>query len=282
MSPAKKVWFITGSNSGFGRCLTEAVLKKGDCVVATTRHPEEIEELVEQYSDTVKAVTLDITNSEQIQQAVETALSTFERIDVLVNNAGFATLGAVEEVSEEKARYQFEVNCFGTLNLTKAILPHFRQRHSGHIVNISSVAGVTSAAGIGIYAASKFAVEGFSEALAQEVAPLGIKLTLIEPGAFRTNATGDSLATAEDRIDDYKSTAGEFIKMQQQSNGKQPGNPDKAAQVMIKVVESDNPPLRLLLGEDALKNARQKIESYQREIKDWQEVSLSTSFENAR
>ena len=177
-SKGSKVWFITGSNSGFGRSLTEAVLAKGDRVVATTRHPEEIENLVKQYPDTVKAVSLDITKAEEISSAIDTALSTFGRVDVLVNNAGFGTLGAVEEIAEEQVRYQFEVNCFGTLNLTKAMLPHFRQRKSGHILNVSSVGGFTAFPGTGIYCATKFAIEGYSEALAKEIAPLGIKLTL--------------------------------------------------------------------------------------------------------
>ena len=277
----KKVWFITGSNSGFGRSLTEAVLDKGDKVVATTRHPEEIEDLVQQYPDTVKAVPLDITKAEEISSAIDTALSTFGQIDVLVNNAGFGTLGAVEEISDEQVRNQFEVNCFGTLNLTKALLPHFRQRKSGHILNVSSVGGFTSFPGTGIYSATKFAIEGYSEALAKEIAPLGIKLTLVEPGAFRTDFAGD-LATSENPIDDYEETAHKFVKMQEEMSGEQPKDPDKAAQAMIKVVESDNPPMRLVLGEDALKATRQKIETFQKELDEWEDVTLSTSFEDAK
>ena len=277
-----KVWFITGSNSGFGRSLTEAVLAKGDNVVATTRHPEEIQDLVEQYPDTVKAVTLDITKSEEISKAIDTALSTFGQVDVLVNNAGFGTLGAVEEIEDEQVRKQFEVNCFGTLNLTKALLPHFRQKKSGHILNVSSVGGFTSFPGTGIYSATKFAIEGYSEALAKEITPLGIKLTLVEPGAFRTEFAGDSLATPENPIDDYEETAHKFVKQQEEMSGEQPGDPDKAAQAMIKVVESDNPPMRLVLGEDALKGVRQKIETFQQELKEWEDVTLSTSFEDAK
>ena len=277
-----KVWFITGSNSSFGRSLTEAVLAKGDNVVATTRHPEEIQDLVEQYPDTVKAVTLDITKSEEISKAIDTALSTFGQVDVLVNNAGFGTLGAVEEIEDEQVRKQFEVNCFGTLNLTKALLPHFRQKKSGHILNVSSVGGFTSFPGTGIYSATKFAIEGYSEALAKEITPLGIKLTLVEPGAFRTEFAGDSLATPENPIDDYEETAHKFVKQQEEMSGEQPGDPDKAAQAMIKVVESDNPPMRLVLGEDALKGVRQKIETFQQELKEWEDVTLSTSFEDAK
>ena len=282
ISKSSKVWFITGSNSGFGRSLTEAVLAKGDRVVATTRHTEEVEDLVKQYPDTVKVVSLDITKAEEISSAIDTALSTFGRVDVLVNNAGFGTLGAVEEIAEEQVRYQFEVNCFGTLNLTKAMLPHFRQRKSGHILNVSSVGGFTAFPGTGIYCATKFAIEGYSEALAKEIAPLGIKLTLVEPGAFRTEFAGDSLATPDQQIDDYEETAHKFVKMQEQSSGEQPGDPDKAAQAMIKVVESDNPPMRLVLGEDALKATRQKMETFQKELDEWEEVTLSTSFDDAK
>ena len=282
MSSEQKIWFITGSNSGFGRSLTEAVLAKGDKVVATTRHPEEIEDLVKQYPDTVKAVTLDITKAEEISSAIDTALSTFGQVDVLVNNAGFGTLGAVEEIEDEQVRKQFEVNCFGTLNLTKAMLPHFRQRKSGHILNVSSVGGFTSFPGTGIYSATKFAIEGYSEALAKEITPLGIKLTLVEPGAFRTEFAGDSLATPENPIDDYEETAHKFVKQQEQMSGEQPGDPDKAAQAMIKAVESDNPPMRLVLGEDALQATRKKIESFQKELEEWEDVTLSTSFEDAK
>ena len=278
MNTDNKVWFITGSNSGFGRSLTEAVLAKGDKVVATTRHPEAIKDLVKQYPDTVKAVNLDITKTDEISQAIDSALSTFGQIDVLVNNAGIATMGAVEEIEDEQIRYQFEVNCFGTLNVIKAMLSYFRQRKSGHILNVSSAAGLAAFPGLGIYSASKFAIEGYSEALAQELAPLGIKLTLVEPGGFRTNAQ-DSLATPDCQIDDYKKTAHKTIKMMSDSS-KLPGDPDKAVQAMIKVVESDNPPLRLVLGEDALELVRQKIESFQKELEEWEEVTLSTSFEN--
>ena len=282
MNEDKKIWFITGSNSGFGRSLTEAVLAKGDKVVATTRHPEQIKDLVKQYPNKVKAVNLDITKANEINSAIDTALSTFGRVDVLVNNAGFGTLGAVEEIEDEQVRKQFEVNCFGTLNLTKALLPHFRNRGSGHILNVSSVGGFTSFPGTGIYSATKFAIEGYSEALAKEIAPLGIKLTLVEPGAFRTEFAGDSLATPNNQINDYEETAHKFVKMQSQSSGEQPGDPDKAAQAMIKVGESDNPPMRLVLGEDALKATRQKIETFQKELNQWEDVTLSTSFDDAK
>ena len=282
MNKDGRVWFITGSNSGFGLALAKAVLAKGDRVVATTRHPEKIAELVQQYPDTAKAVKLDITKAEEISAAVDIALQTFGQIDVLVNSAGFTTLGAVEEIDEDKVRAQFEVNCFGTLNMTKALLPHFRQRKSGHILTVSSLGGFAASPGTGIYSGSKFAIEGYSEALAQEIAPLGIKLTLVEPGSFRTGIA-DSLATPDDAIADYDETAHKVVAaMKQKGDGKQPGDPDKAAQAMIKVVESENPPLRLALGEDALHGVRNKLKSAQKDLDTWEDTTLSTSFERAK
>ncbi len=275
MTNNRKVWFITGSNSGFGLSLCRAVLAKGDRVVATTRHPEAIGDLVEQYSDTVKAVRLDVTKPNEISSAIEVALSTFGQIDVLVNNAGIATMGAVEEIEDEQIRQQFEVNCFGTLNVIKATLSYFRQRKSGHIVNISSAGGLMGFPGSGIYSATKFAIEGYSESLAQEFAPLGVKLTLIEPGSFKTNIQS-STTTPDCQIDDYQESVHKFVKHQLENSGS--GDPDKAAQVIIKVVESDHPPLHLLLGEDALASFRQKLESFEKEIQEWEDVTLSTSF----
>lgn len=273
-----KVWFITGSNSGFGRSLAEAVLAKGDKLVATTRHPEDVQDLANKYAEQVKIAELDITNADQISSAIDTAITTFGGVDVLVNNAGYGTLGAVEEISDEKVRKQFEVNCFGTLNLIKGFLPHFRQRQSGHILNVSSVGGVAAFAGTGIYCSTKFAIEGYSEALAQEVAPLGIKMTLVEPGSFRTDFAGSSLSTADSTIDAYKDTAHKFVKTAQETSGQQPGDPDKAAQAMIDVVYSENPPLRLILGEDALEGVRNKIESIQKDMDAWEDVSRNMAF----
>ncbi|WGV26842.1 oxidoreductase [Halotia branconii] len=274
MNTDSKVWFITGSNSGFGLSLSKAVLAKGDKVVATTRHPEAIEDLVKQYSDTAKVVSLDVTKPKEISSAINVAFSTFGQIDVLVNNAGIATMGAVEEIADEQIRRQFEVNCFGTLNVIKATLSYFRQRKSGHIINISSAGGLMGFPGSGIYSATKFAIEGYSEALAQELAPFGVKLTLIEPGGFRTNIQG-STTTPDCQIDDYQESVHKFVKHQLENSDR--GDPDKAAQAIIKVVESNNPPLHLLLGEDALTSFRQKLESFEKEIQEWEDVTLDTS-----
>ena len=276
-----KVWLITGSSTGFGRSLTEAVLKNGDRVVATARKPEQLDDLVKQYPDTIKTVRLDVTNLQDVQAALESALNAYARIDVLVNNAGYGTMGAIEEVSDEDIKRQFDTNLFGALNMTRAVLPTMRDQRSGHILNISSVGGVVSFAGTGIYCATKFALEAVSEALAQEVKPLGIKVTIIEPGAFRTDFSGRSIVTPDQAIADYAETSGKLIQWNQEIDGKQPGDPVKAAAAMIQVVESKNPPLRLALGEDSVNGITQKLNSMKAELDAWKTVSLNTAFEGA-
>lgn len=274
-----KVWLITGSSSGFGRSLTEAALKHGDRVVATARKPEQLDDLVQQYPDTIHPVRLDVTNLQDAQAAVESALNQYDHIDVLVNNAGYAALGAIEEVSDEEIRRQFETNFFGVLNVTRAVLPTLREQRNGHILNISSFLGVASLGGIGIYSATKFAIEGISEALAQEVKPLGIKVTLIEPGGFRTNGAA-SMVNPKHPIADCAETSGMMIDSMRTSNGKQPCDPAKAAMAMIQVVESENPPLRLALGEDSVNGITQKLDAMKAELESWKSVSLSTAFED--
>ena len=277
-----KVWLITGSSTGFGRAIAEAVLAKGDRVIATARKPEQLGNLVDQYPETAKAVRLDVTNSQEIRDAIEIAIDSFGSIDVLVNNAGYGSFGAIEELSNEDIRHQFAVNFFGALDLTRGVLPLMRQKRSGHILNLSSVGGFTSFSGAGIYNATKFALEGLSEALATEVAPLGIKVTIVEPGAFRTDFSGRSLVVPDRQIDDYASTSGQFVKLAQDIDGNQPGDPIKAAEAMIQVVESDNPPLRLVLGADALGAIWDKLQSVSEENSAWEEVTINTAFEEMR
>jgi NAD(P)-dependent dehydrogenase (short-subunit alcohol dehydrogenase family) len=279
ISSDAKVWLITGSSSGFGRSLVEAVLKKGDRVVATARKPEQLDDLVQQYPETIHAVRLDVTNLQDVQAAIESALNQYHRIDVLVNNAGYPALGAIEELSDDDIRRQFETNFFGALSMIRAVLPTMREQRSGHILNISSFAGVASLSGLGIYSATKFALEGASEALAQEVKPLGIKVTLIEPGGFRTNGAGSSMVTPKYPISDYAETSGKTIDFMRASHSNQPGDPAKAANAMIQVVESDDPPLRLALGEDSANGIVQKLDAMKAELEAWKSVSLSTAFE---
>lgn len=276
----KKVWFITGSSTGFGRASAEEVLAQGHKVVATARKPETLSDLVMQYPETARGLRLDVTDKDTVSQAVEEAVKEFGRIDVLVNNAGYGLMGALEEASDEQIRAQFETNVFGALNVMRAVLPQFRKQQCGHILNISSVGGFNAFPGTGYYTASKFALEGLSEALAGEAAHHGIRITIVEPGAFRTDFNGRSLHLPETRMTEYPATD-EFVNWLKEMDGKQPGDPRKAAQAMIKVVESENPPLRLPLGEDAVTAIEAEIEAVRKDIAPWRAVSVDTAFEGA-
>jgi len=274
-----RVWFITGCSTGFGRELAKAVLARGERVVATARKVEEVQDFEESGPELARAVRLDVTDPEEVSGAVDAALDAFGRIDVLVNNAGYGSMGGVEEISDEEIRRQFEVNVFGVLNITRAVLPHMRERRQGHIINISSVGGFVGVPGFGIYNGTKFAVEGISEALALETEPLGIHITIVEPGAFRTDWAGRSLAAAP-AIDDYRETVGQTREYISNENGNQQGNPRLAAEAMISAVEADEPPLRLPLGDDALGMIREKLDSVKRETDTWETTIVETSFEH--
>lgn len=281
-----RIWFITGCSTGFGRALTEAVLERGEIVIATARQPDTLNNLVAQYDvgqspaggTRILPLPLDVTQSLDIQLAVNRAIETFGRIDVLVNNAGYGVFGAVEEVSDIDVRRQFETNVYGALNVTRAVLPHLRRQRSGHILNISSSGGFIGFAGAGIYCASKFALEGWSEALAKEVAALGIHVTIVEPGAFRTAFNG-ALVSPDHTIEDYAATSGQMLQWLQQMNGQQPGDPHKAALAMIQVINHSNPPLRLVLGADTLDAVYAKLEATATDLEDWQDISINTAFD---
>ena len=273
-----RVWFITGCSTGFGRALTEAVLEQGEIVVATARQPDKLNDLVLKYGNRILAVPLDVTQSLDIQTAVSQAIATFGRIDVLVNNAGYGVFGAVEEVSDADVRQQFETNVYGALDVTRAVLPHLRRQRLGHILNISSSGGFIGFAGAGIYCASKFAMEGWSEALAKEVAALGIHVTIVEPGAFRTAFNG-TLVSPNQTIADYATTSGQMLQWLQQMNGQQPGDPHKAALAMIQAVNHSNPPLRLVLGADTLEAFHAKLEAISTDLADWKDISVNTAFD---
>ncbi|MBD3887681.1 SDR family NAD(P)-dependent oxidoreductase [Phormidium tenue FACHB-886] len=275
---APKVWLITGCSTGFGRALAEAVLKQGDYLLATAREPEQLRALIEHYSETVKTVRLDVTVSQDIQAAVDTAIATFGRIDVLVNNAGYGLIAALEEVSDVEIHQFFETNFFGALRLMRSVLPVMRQQGSGHIVNMSSTAGFVGFGGSSLYCGAKFALEGTSEALAKEVASLGIKVTLIEPGAFRTDFNGRSLAAAKQSIDAYAPVSRASLQWFKEMDGQQPGNPSKAAQAIIQAVESPDPPMRLALGTDAMSLIQEKLEWVKTDLEAWQQVTVSTDY----
>jgi NAD(P)-dependent dehydrogenase (short-subunit alcohol dehydrogenase family) len=280
MAGDKRVWFITGSSTGFGRELALEALEQGNRVVATARKPEVLAELTEKYPKTARAVRLDVTNPEQVRAAIAKAVDEFGSIDVVVNNAGYGSIGALEEVDDKQLRRQFETNVFGAIDVTRAALPYLRKQKRGHIVNISSVAGVVAFPSCGAYCASKFALEAISESLATEVQPHGIKVTIVEPGAFRTKFGGGALEVAENRMGEYPSTE-QFLSWVKDNDGKQPGDPRKAARAIIKVVESENPPLRLALGEDSITAIEAKLASVKDEIARWRQVGIETAFEGA-
>ncbi len=269
-----KVWFITGCSTGFGRNLAQEVLKNGGQVAVTARNPEDVQELVKEFPDTAFAIKLDVTNPAQVKAAVENAINRFGRIDVLVNNAGIGYFGALEESEEAEVRRMFEINFFGLAAVTNAVLPTMRAQRSGHIVNISSVGGLVAFPGIGFYNASKFAVTGYSEALSKEVSALGIKVTVIAPSGFRTDWAGRSANDTKVVIADYETTAHANLNTIRKASGNQPGDPVRAAQAIIKVVESATPPLRLMLGVGALKGIRNKMVELQNDIDTWEETTV--------
>ena len=274
----QRVWFITGASTGFGRLLAEEVLKAGGKVVATARKLDNVADLEKKYPQTAQALSLDVTDARQVDSAVAQAFARFGRVDVLVNNAGYGVAGAIEEVSEAEFMPMFETNVFGLLRVTRAFLPHLRKQRSGHILNLSSIGGVVAGPGIGFYNATKFAVEGLSEALAAELAPLGIHVTIIEPGPFRTDFLGRSGVVAKTRISDYDNTAGNMRKYFAENDGKQKGDPLRAVQAMMEVVESPNPPLRLLLGASAVQRLRAKLGNWEKEITAWEKVTVGADF----
>jgi NADP-dependent 3-hydroxy acid dehydrogenase YdfG len=274
----QRVWFITGASTGFGRLLAEEVLKAGGKVIATARNLDKVKNLEAQYPQTAKALALDVTDAGQVDSAVTQAFAQFGQVDVLVNNAGYGVAGAIEEVSEAEFMPMFETNVFGLLRVTRAFLPHLRKQRSGHILNLSSIGGVVASPGMGFYNATKFAVEGISEALAGELAPLGIRVTIIEPGPFRTDFLGRSGVVAKTRIADYDSTAGNMRRYFAENDGKQKGDPLRAVHAMMQVVESPGPPLRLLLGASALERLRSKLGNWEKEIATWEKVTVGADF----
>src|SRR6201996_5187174 len=273
-----RTWFITGASTGFGRTLAEEVLKTGGKVVATARNRDRVADLETKYPQRAKAVALDVIDAGQVDSAVTQAFAQFGQVDVLVNNAGYGLAGAVEEASEAEYMPMVETNVFGLLRVTRAFLPHLRKQRSGHILNLSSIGGLVASPGMGYYNATKFAVEGLSEALAAEVAPLGIRVTIVEPGPFRTDFLGRSGVVAKERIADYDATAGNMRKYFAENDGKQKGDPLRAVHAMMQVVESPTPPLRLLLGTGALQRLRAKLNNWEKEIAAWENVTAGADF----
>ncbi len=273
-----KVWLITGCSTGFGRELAKNVLSSGNKAIVTARNTDDIKDIIAGNEDNAIAVKLDVTKPAEITAAVKAAVEKFGRIDVLVNNAGIGYFGAIEESEEEAVRKMFEINVFGLAKMTQEVLPIMRSQKSGHIINIASIGGLRSFPAVGFYNATKYAVDGLSEALAKETAHLGIKVTIIAPSGFRTDWAGRSAEDSPIKIEDYNDTAGQNKASIRGYSGNQPGDPVKAALAIIKVVDSPNPPLRLLLGEAALKGARAKLEELKTDFDAWEETTVGADF----
>jgi NAD(P)-dependent dehydrogenase (short-subunit alcohol dehydrogenase family) len=273
-----QVWLITGSSRGLGRALADAVLAAGHKLVATARNPAQLADLIERYGDQVRTVALDVTNEQAAVDAVAVATKAFGRLDVLVNNAGYGDISPIEDTSLDEFRAQIETNLFGVINVTKAALPLMREQRAGHILQFSSVGGRIGPVGRAPYAAAKWGVEGFSEVLSKEVGPFGVKVTIIEPGGFRTDFAGSSTAIRAGRPE-YDSTVGKTARFQRDYNGKQPGDPAKAAAAVLHIASLSDPPLRLLLGSDAVRFVEQNDRAKMESDRKWKDLSISTDIE---
>lgn len=277
---SNKIWFITGVSTGIGRHLAEQAALAGNTVIGTVRKQEQVEDINNLVSGKTFGYLLDVNNHPKVAEVINEVASKFGKIDVLVNNAGYGLFGGIEEVTMQEARDQMETNFFGALAVTQAVLPVMRAQKSGHIFQVSSIAGLTGSAGLGIYNASKHALEGFSEALYYELEALNIKVTLVEPGPFRTLWAGASMKYSEQEIADYRSTrVGKVKEMLEARNGAQPGDPVKAALAIITIAETKNPPLRLALGKIAIGAIQGKIDLLTKELNEWKELSTGADFE---
>jgi NAD(P)-dependent dehydrogenase (short-subunit alcohol dehydrogenase family) len=272
------VWLITGCSTGLGRALAARVLARGHRLIATARHPETLAELVAVDPSRCRALALDVADAPQVPAAVAQAAEAFGRLDVVVNNAGYGLVGAVEEYDEAQIVRNFETNFFGALRVIRAALPILRAQRRGHFVNISAAAVIANYAGFSIYGATKWALEGLSESLAAEVRPLGLKVTIVQPGPFRTDFVSRSLERASASIPDYEPSSGKFRRFLETMNGRQPGDPAKAADAIISAVESDNPPLRLVLGKYAIDKTRRRLAAAARELDAGSATGLATDF----
>lgn len=278
---SSRTWLVTGASKGFGQALVTEIAERGDKVVGTFRDPDQIRTLEERYPGIAFGIQLDVTDAEEIPRGIQKALDCLGHIDVLVNNAGYGQFGAMEDLTDEQIRRLMETNFFGLLNVIRAVLPHFRQRRGGRIVNISSAAGFTVySPGAAVYTASKYAVEGLSEALALEVGPLGIGVTIVEPGSFRTEFGASSMDMSERDSPDYQEMFGPMRTfLTTQYHGTEPGDPVKGVKVLLEALNAPEPPARLILGEDAVQAIRHKLEVVEKQIRDWEALSSSTNFD---
>lgn len=275
----QKVWFITGASKGLGLALVKQLLNKGHQVAATSRNATDLNKVIPANPNFL-ALTVDINNEEEVKMAINKSMEQFGHLDVVVNNAGYGLLGSLEELSEEEARKNFNINVFGSLNVIRNVMPHLRAQQSGHIFNISSIGGFTgNFPGWGIYCATKFAVHGLSESLAMEVKPFGVNVTIVSPGYFRTNfLTKDSMNTPKKQLDAYQSVRDSQMAHQNQINGNQAGDPEKAVAAIIEIAEVENPPLHLFLGEDAYNVAYVKMDAVKSDLEKWKKMTVTTGF----
>ncbi|MAG33763.1 MAG: short-chain dehydrogenase/reductase [Deltaproteobacteria bacterium] len=273
-----KVWLITGCSSGMGREFARAALTAGYRVVTTARNPSTLDEFIAEFPEQARAIELDVTQHEQVSAAFETTLEEFGRLDVLVNNAGYSYLSSIEEGDEAEVRALFETNFFGLLAMTRAVIPHMRERRSGQIIFNSSQAGLMSRPGTGYYSTTKYAVEALSEALVFELAPFNIKVTALEPGPFRTDWAGRSMRSSTSTIDDYTDTVHARIAFARNMGGAEAGDPKRAARTVVDLVRSEAPPPKLLLGQLVLDHYREKLQSIQSMLEEWESVTLSADF----
>ncbi|MFG2351109.1 oxidoreductase [Streptomyces phaeochromogenes] len=279
MSENAKVWLVTGASSGFGRAIAEAAVAAGDTVIGTARRTEALDDLVAAYPDRVEAISLDVTDGERTDVVAADVLARYGRVDVLVNSAGRTQVGAFEETTDRELRDLFELHVFGPARLTRALLPQMRERGSGSVVNISSFGGQLSFAGFSAYSATKAALEQLSEGLADEVAPFGIKVLIVEPGAFRTNLFGKGAAYFSEENPAYREKVGATRQMVQGSGGSQPGDPAKAAAAIRLALDAEKTPLRLALGADAVDFLTSHLDSVRAELTEWEKVSRRTDFD---
>lgn len=274
-----KVWFITGASKGFGLSLVKQLLAAGQKVAATSRYVASLVKAVGEVSDNFLPLYVNLSDEKSVAEAIQTTQNTFKSIDVVINNAGYGIGGSIEELTDEEARESFDINVFGTLNVIRAVMPYMREQKSGHIINISSIAGIAAGTGWALYAATKFAVIGLSEVLADDVRSMGIKVTVVAPGAFRTSfLTPDSLVMTKNPINDYQDVRNSHARYLQM-DGQQIGDPEKAAAAMIKIADDDNPPVHLLLGEDAYTRAMTKLGVLEKEFKLNEELSKSMAYQ---
>lgn len=273
----KKVWLVTGCSTGLGRAIATQALESGYYVAVGARKTADVEDLVNHYSNAL-AVKLDVTDQQQISDAVRTIVNKFGTLDVLINNAGIGYFAAIEESEDDVVRRMFEINFFGLANMTREVLPIFREKRSGHIINIASVGGLIAYPAIGFYHATKFAVDGYSESLNKEVSPLGIKVTIVAPSGFRTEWAGNNATGSPISIADYEDTAHKYKAAYIAAYGKQAGDPVRAGQAIVKVVEDAHPPLRLLLGKEALQEARKKLQELKTDFDKWEGTTIGADF----